>query len=574
MAEPKWFDKEHYLLKKAEHLQSYAKEYDGYTPEQAEELMTEAGFTPYEHFVAFGNSENVSPNAFFDVNYYVAAKAVHLSNLNHENNSNWTMQDVLDEFAEHGFTAWDHFCAFGWQEGVNPSATFDINAYLLEKTKQHNEIAHEGRSDWTVEQTKAAIADAGLNPISHYEQFGVNETVDGEALAPAAAADQAAVAAKQSGEGSVVINGTAELTLQEAVAAAEAGNLPDAYNLTAGTAEDLTVAQAGLVEDIVEGAGNAEGYNADYTLADNIANLVTASKQVADPDDDGVNVAMKVVDSYSNYAEASTKPEKITAYELTGTSGDERINVKDNFVNADTVLIAGGQGADMINIQQGTSGSVKAVFGGAISEYNSELKRYEESEDSINATGIWADYSFAKYLSNDAQALMSGANLLDVHGQSTIMVGSTAKDVFRLQDTTAVADTNIVAENPGNVTIHNFTLGEDAILLTSNAFYEAVNAALGISDPEGKTTLKNQTSADQLDLIAEHVKMQVNDNGSVTLGFKWSEVYASEGTYNGEEWTVDMSKALAYTDDSTITILGVDGFELGVTTAADFFQLA
>jgi len=74
---------------------------------------------------------------FFDQTYYL------------QNNP-----DVLAAVARGETTAEQHFNTFGWQEGRNPNATFDVNFYLLDNLD---------------------VLAAGVNPLTHFIQFGAAE---------------------------------------------------------------------------------------------------------------------------------------------------------------------------------------------------------------------------------------------------------------------------------------------------------------------------------------------------------------------------------------------------------------
>jgi hypothetical protein len=74
---------------------------------------------------------------FFDATYYL------------QNNP-----DVLAAVARGETTAEQHFNTFGWKEGRNPNATFDVNFYLLDNLD---------------------VLAAGVNPLTHFIQFGAAE---------------------------------------------------------------------------------------------------------------------------------------------------------------------------------------------------------------------------------------------------------------------------------------------------------------------------------------------------------------------------------------------------------------
>jgi len=92
-----------------------------------------AGVDPLQHFQQFGWREGRNPDALFDVNGYRT-----------------TYADVnaadIDPLA--------HYHAFGWKEGRDPSVSFDTTAYLA---------------------AYPDVAAAQIDPLVHFLQFGVLE---------------------------------------------------------------------------------------------------------------------------------------------------------------------------------------------------------------------------------------------------------------------------------------------------------------------------------------------------------------------------------------------------------------
>lgn len=169
---PAWFIKEDYLASKlAQLIASGETEYE--TPEQVEEAIEAEGFTAFEHFEKFGGEEKTSPNAYFDVAYYLQAKADELNANADEPRDDWTAEEVYDAIIAEGLTPWSHFQAWGWKEGVNPSADFDLNAYFEEKLQQ---LIDTGETEYeTVDDVIAAFEANGIDPITHYYAWGADE---------------------------------------------------------------------------------------------------------------------------------------------------------------------------------------------------------------------------------------------------------------------------------------------------------------------------------------------------------------------------------------------------------------
>ncbi len=89
-----------------------------------------AGVDPDAHFAQFGWAEGRNPNAFFDIAYYL---------------------EQNPDVAASGVNPLLHYAEIGWKQGRDPSPLFDTDAYLA---------AH------------ADVAAAGINPLLHYLQFG------------------------------------------------------------------------------------------------------------------------------------------------------------------------------------------------------------------------------------------------------------------------------------------------------------------------------------------------------------------------------------------------------------------
>lgn len=168
---PAWFIEDDYLASKlAQLIASGETEYE--TTEQVKEAIEAEGFTTFEHFEKFGGEEQTSPNAYFDVAYYLQAKADQLNNHPDEDRDDWTAEEVAEAIAAEGLTPWSHFQAWGWKEGVNPSDDFNLDAYFADKLQQ---LIDEGEDYTTVKQVKAAFAEAGIDPVAHYYAYGADE---------------------------------------------------------------------------------------------------------------------------------------------------------------------------------------------------------------------------------------------------------------------------------------------------------------------------------------------------------------------------------------------------------------
>ena len=186
---PTWFDANEYYKNKADQLKAVDPDnygtWDGGT---VKDFFISKGIDPYQHFLEYGKAENVAPNAYFDVRFYLRAKADQLNNYENEDGSigfdgkaDWTAADVQKAFTDAGLTAWDHYVQAGAGEGINPSANFDAEAYYAAKMEQLNGLedgtGFEGHQ-WTVADVKESFAEAGITPAEHAAAFAKAEKID------------------------------------------------------------------------------------------------------------------------------------------------------------------------------------------------------------------------------------------------------------------------------------------------------------------------------------------------------------------------------------------------------------
>ena len=460
--------------------------------------------------------------------------------------SNWAMQDVVDSFKAAGLSAWDHYAQYGFAEGVNPSESFDTDAYCAAKAVELNKQAYDGKTDWTVADVKAAFSAAGITALQHAAEFAETENIN-----VPAATDKDAVQDVMD-KGSAVLPGDIPtLSLEDAVAAAVAGNLPDVYKLdeSALNAGELSVADAGHIKDIVKGADNYKAdapFSYSYTLADTLANLQNASASVFNSAKEKL-----IVDTYET-VKAADDLGGVAKAELTGDATNGYLSTE-SIKGLTIAQLGGGNGADYLRTNTASS----VLFGGSITE-KGENGLYAESQDSItsNALNGTFDKEFVnsngegkQRISDTTLSLFQGANIFDIHGNAsgTTAVASTAKDVFLLQSGDGVngktAETNVA-----KLEIQHFKVGQDALMILN----------------QGQSTDKiAESSADILDQLTEAsgITMKFVNGQSVTITIDWSTL---DGKWDG------LNTTQATTE---ITLQGVQGLE-NVDNVADFFSIA
>ena len=545
MADPKWFEEDYYLEQKLAQLQATDKSWADKDVDDVKSAFAAAGLTAYEHFVAYGNAEWVSPNSAFDVNYYLASKAVQCNNIAADGKTDWTVKDVVDAFEAAGLSAWEHYTLYGAAEGVDPSADFSTDQYFQDKLVQLNK---EDGGGWTLDAVKAAFVESGLNPLAHSVEYG-----EAEGLAPKASDQSSDVALIKNG-GALIPGTTPKLSLDDAVALAVEGTLPDVYELDSVEGGEYTVAEADHVASIVEGAKNGADLAPTYTVADTLANLLSAPATAL-----GENKKI-IVDTYETVKAANSIDwSDFDGARLTGDDSNGALSF--NGIGSLTIdELAGGNGADYLY----TNTADKILFGGSITEMDEKTGLYAESQDRVTSTALNAAFDKAfvnsnpgdgeiKWMSDEAINLLKGANIFDIHGNAgeTIAVASTVKDVFLLQS--GDGDNGKDAENaPAKLTIQNFKVGQDALMILNQGTVTSAPAQSSID-------------SDILALLTKEngVELAYTDTQNATITIDWATL-ESTGGWSGLDTSTQGT--------TTITLQGVQGLE-NVENVADFFQV-
>ena len=506
MAIPTWFDATKYLENKLAQLQTIDPEgkQNGDKAWDADSLtaaMEAAGFKgeegAYQHFMTYGAAENVSPNAAFDVDFYLAAKADQLNK--EQPGANWTVNKVYEAIQAAGMNVWQHYELYGSQEGVATSADFDSEKYFSEKTRLMNETKEDGRSDWSVAEVKAAFAEAGLSALEHYNIYGKAEF---EAAGKTAALEAAIKANTPEAADSSFDPLTGVKTydaLTDALDAQRNGNLAEKYALNAANdAGDVTVAEQAALKDFVAGATNGTDYaNATiaYHLDDTVANIANVAGSILQNSTEGYDITDSVANIAADGTSTIAKAQDVTAtvsgdvsvvytatafanmkaidaYDTTGLASDKVANItidasaqtKDvtiklsdiKAVDENVTLSATGgtgndflQGNDSDNTLVGGNGAdwlvggkgADVIFAGSMTSQNAG-KVYAEGSDTIVAGAINADFvnvffgpdANSNWIDPTVQTnFFKGHNIVEGREGDDILVASTGKDLFLFQ---------------------------------------------------------------------------------------------------------------------------------------------
>lgn len=180
MSAPAWFDAKNYLSYKLDQLESVGNtRYDSLSLAKA---FRDAGYTTdedglYKHFTEYGNAENVSPNNYFDADYYFQSKAAKYFGKDVSQVTTENVQFIKTAFAQAGLSAWDHYLQYGMAEGIDPNANFSTSEYFADKLA----LLQESDPSYTHDQMVAAFKSAGLTPVTHYFFYGKDEGIVPEA---------------------------------------------------------------------------------------------------------------------------------------------------------------------------------------------------------------------------------------------------------------------------------------------------------------------------------------------------------------------------------------------------------
>ena len=166
---PKWFEPNVYLTNKLHQLG------DGWTWDRMIQEFNKAGYFGvegyYRHFLDWGNRENVSPNKYFDAEYYFKSKFDRLQR--EDPAGNWSLESIKKNFEKDGLSAWDHYTLYGMNEGIDPCSDFSTTKYLEAKLSS----LQNTDPSWTRESLIRAFQAANLNPVAHYSMYGVYENL-------------------------------------------------------------------------------------------------------------------------------------------------------------------------------------------------------------------------------------------------------------------------------------------------------------------------------------------------------------------------------------------------------------
>lgn len=524
MANPTWFNANYYLKGKLDQLNAIdpdGKLNDGKVWSSVDDVkaaLKVAGYEGdeglYQHFVDFGMDENISPNEAFDAMFYLQSKADALNAVNYEGKT-WDAASVMDAFKAAGIeSAWEHYQMFGSSEGIATSADFDSEAYFVAKVKQLNDTAYEGRSNWTVDEVKAAFAEQGLTALEHYQLYGKDEKLD-----PA----DFDTTAKDPDENFDIYTGVKTYaTLEDALEAQASGKLAENYTITDATnAGEVTVAQQAGLADLLAGATPAIKADPTYTLVDTVDAIANASTTVLMDSDGGYYIK----DTLANITAAADgglvkNAGGVTITDLGGDEGLSSSNFDSYAIGSDTGVVSG---ATDLKEPWGTDTDDLLVATNDESVINL---------DSLKGKLDWTWTSGNEFGDKEFTGTIAAGKFNNIleggKGDDTLVGLDGAKDVFLFNSW--CNDLTGGAKQLGHDTIYNFEVGQDKLMVVG----AHLNRGLDMSKAADKA----------------FVDFNEDDDGNTTVTIK-AEFFKNGNSPDSEE--------LVDSTDLIITLVGVTG---------------
>lgn len=551
MANPTWFDETFYLNGKLAQLK--AVDPDGKlngdkawsTVDEVKAALEAAGYEGdeglYQHFVDFGMDENISPNEGFDVMFYLQAKADALNAVHYEGKNNWDASSVMDAFKAAGIeSAWEHYQLYGSSEGIATSADFDSAAYFVAKVNQLNDTGYDGRSNWTVDEVKAAFAEQGLTALEHYQLYGEDEKI--ATYDP----DGKFAAATEAGDGGLdpYTGVTTYATLQAALDAQAAGSLAENYAIAEGGDVPVTVSvaqQAGLA-DLLAGATPAitENFEYTYTLVDTVEAIANVSTLVMLGSD-----GYEIKDTLANITAAADgsvvkNADDVTIADLGGDKGLSFSSFDKHVFGSDTGFVSA---ADALGTPWTTDSSDLLVATNDGDAIKAEDLAGKLDWNGGDQTWPYTDKGFEAALDGNFQNILEGGK-----GDDTLVGLNGAKDVFLFN---SWSNATTQAGNGGTVlgadTIYNFEVGTDKLMVVS--VYKSQMLGDKAADLGAGTDM---VAFDSVEGLADINDLKDGTGATVTI----------DGSFFG---------GTTGQDDLTITLVGVT--EADVNTAGGLGEL-
>jgi serralysin len=198
---PQWFDVDGYMRGKLQHDRRLSSTLQ--TLETLNEDFLQAGFVfdtgKYDHFLRYGQWEDVSPTVFFDPEYYYRANCAFALGLDADELSEAQVAAAKEALADSGMNAWSHCMLYGQWNDISPSSLFDPAHYYKAKAADYYGLDISQTGETHIDSIRETIHAAGMNAWQHFLRYGMREGIAPSAQTDAGAYQQAMLAAM--GEG-------------------------------------------------------------------------------------------------------------------------------------------------------------------------------------------------------------------------------------------------------------------------------------------------------------------------------------------------------------------------------------
>jgi S-layer protein len=508
------FDKEFYLNAKLAQLQSDSATAADWAGKDAAfleaRLLNGFGLTAEAHYEQYGYQEDLAPNAFFNPAEYIRAKATDM--FNDPASTYLTIDEAAADFvAIWNGNVYNHYLQYGEEEGINPSNSFDVSAYLEAKLAdlQAEEATAAEWAGKSVADVAAAFKDAGITALGHFTAYGQNEGLS----APAVPADEQ-VNVDTSVPGQV-------FTLTVGIDNETGTDGDDTFNAT----ENDTVGRVlGGLDSIDGAAGNdtlnvADSRAVTATLTDfnfggaTIENVETINVTT------NLGLAGLDVSGISGLEDFTAKSAAISAASVTAA---DTTNVDLTLATTNNSTVAGGQ---EVSVTKGAAAGTLGISGKALTDVTIKggtgVVTIDNQEDSVAATANLGTTLKTVTLDRvDANTNIGGQGLEAV----TVTGATTAARTVTI--TNAAANHALTVNVDGTGYQADGTTEAQTVVTDTNATSLTVNAtgsksSVDVSASTSAATVNiTGTAALKLDAEAANVKTinGANATGNLNLG--------------------------------------------------------
>ncbi|WP_300705710.1 hypothetical protein [uncultured Desulfovibrio sp.] len=531
MANPTWFDETFYLNGKLAQLKAVDPEgklNDGKawsSVSGVKAALEAAGYKGdeglYQHFVDHGMDENISPMEDFDVMFYLQSKADALNAVNYEGKE-WDPASVMDAFKAAGIeSAWEHYQLYGSSEGIATSADFDSAAYFVAKVKQLNDTGYDTRSNWTVDEVKAAFAEQGLTALEHYQLYGKDEKLD--------PADFATKDKDPDDSFDIYTGVKTYASLEDALAAQAKGSLAENYTIeNYASAGEVTVAQQAGIADLLAGATPAIKADPTYTLVDTVDAIANAStavlmgSEVLSEDGKSYESGYKIADTLANITAAADgslvkNAADVTIADLGGDKGLSSSSFDKHVFGSDTGVVSGAT-----NLKKPWGTDTDDLL---VATNDESVINLDSLKGKLDWTWTSGDEFGDKEFTGTIDAGKFNNILEGGKGNDTLVGLDGAKDLFLFNSWCSDESGADGGQLLGKDTIYNFEIGTDKLL---------INDTYALA---GKGMIDSSYFAENLD---KTIKIDADVDGNATITIDGTFFHDRQGTSGKEDLTITL----------------------------------